>query len=102
MSKTKRKKRRSYYIGRSAGLPSHPVITTRSYNDRDNEEFSRGEEWFVLGLGLCVWGIYWGIVNVIDRFTFELMPWYIEPFTVFPLVGVLAMIELYGQNPLHW
>ena len=106
MSKTKRKKKRKKYLGQNLGLPNHPVIGTthiyRSYNDRDDEDFDRGEEFLVLGLGLLVWGVYWGIINVIDRFTFELMPWYVEPFTAFPLVGVLAMIELYGKNPLHW
>ena len=98
MSKTKRKKKRKKYLGQKLGLPNHPVIGTthiyRSYNDRDDEDFDRGEEFLVLGLGLLVWGVYWGIINVIDRFTFELMPWYVEPFTAFPLVGVLAMIEL--------
>ena len=92
MSKTKRKKKRKKYLGQKLGLPNHPVIGTthiyRSYNDRDDEDFDRGEEFLVLGLGLLVWGVYWGIINVIDRFTFELMPWYVEPFTAFPLVGV--------------
>jgi hypothetical protein len=30
------------------------------------------------------------------------MPWWVEPFTAFPLVGLLALIEIFGKNPLYW
>ena len=37
-----------------------------------------------------------------EQFTFNFIPWWIEPFTAFPLVGLLALIEIFGKNPLYW
>jgi len=68
----------------------------------DYEKDIDDEGYIVLGLGLGVWAIYWGIIHVIDKFTFSFMPWWIEPFTVIPLVGLLALIEIFGRNPLYW
>ena len=84
-------------------FPNHPVLTShyRRYHD-DDDDFDRGEDWFVLGLFLSIWGIYWGIIHLIDKFTFNFMPWWAEPLTAFPLVGILALVEIFGKNPLYW
>ena len=70
------------------------------YDDYERDIDDEGH--IVLGLGLSVWAIYWGIIHVIDKFTFNFMPWWVEPFTAFPLVGLLALVEIFGKNPLHW
>ena len=68
----------------------------------DYERDIDDEGYIILGLGLAVWVTYWGIIHVIDKFTFNFMPWWVEPFTAFPLVGLLALVEIFGKNPLHW
>ena len=60
-------------------LPNHPVLGYNRYHDED--EFDRGEEWFILGLGFVIWGVYWGLVHLADKFTFNFIPWWIEPLT---------------------
>ena len=68
----------------------------------DERDIDINDDILVLGLGLTILSAYWGIVHVIDKFTFNIMPWWLEPFTAFPLVGVLALIEIFGKNPLYW
>jgi hypothetical protein len=81
-------------------LPNHPVLGYNRYHDED--EFDRGEEWFILGLGFVIWGVYWGLVHLADKFTFNFIPWWIEPLTAFPVIGIVALIEVFGRNPLYW
>ena len=68
----------------------------------DDDDFDRGEEFLILGLGFGIWGIYWAVIHFLDKFTFNFIPWWIEPFTAFPLVGILALTEIFGKNPLYW
>ena len=70
------------------------------YDDYERDIEDEGH--IILGLGFSVWAIYWGIIHVIDKFTFNFMPWWVEPFTAFPLVGLLALVEIFGKNPLYW
>ena len=66
----------------------------------DDDELD--EEWLIISFFVFICGTYWGIVHLIDKFTFNIMPWWVEPFTAFPLVGLLALIEIFGRNPLYW
>ena len=97
MAKRKKKKGSNFH-------PSVRRVTPYYGAPRDdfNDDFDRDETWFVLALFAAVWGTYWGIVHIVDKFTFNFMPWWIEPLTAFPLVGWLALAELFGRNPLHW
>ena len=78
---------------------NHPVLGYTSYDDDD---FDRGEDFIILGLGFGIWGTYWAIVYFLDKFTFNFIPWWIEPLTALPLVWLIAIAEMYGRNPLHW
>ena len=82
-------------------LPDHPVLGYNRYHD-PADELDRGEEWFIIGLGLVIWGAYWGLVHLADKFTFNFIPWWIEPLTAFPVIGIVALIEVFGRNPLYW
>ena len=81
-------------------LINHPALSLSYRRYHDDDDFN--DDYLILGLGFGIWGIYWGIIHLIDKFTFNFMPWWVEPFTVFPLVGLVALAELYGRNPLHW
>ena len=80
-------------------LPNHPVLTSNRYHD-DDEDF--GDDYIVLGLGVGILGVYWLAVHFLDKWTIDLLPWWVEPFTAIPLVGVIALTEVFGKNPLHW
>ncbi len=80
-------------------LPNHPVLTSNRYRD-DDEDF--GDDYIVLGLGVGILGVYWLAVHFLDKWTIDLLPWWVEPFTAIPLVGLLALTEVFGKNPLHW
>ena len=79
-------------------LPNHPVLTSNRYHD--DEDF--GDDYIVLGLGVGFLGVYWLAVHFLDKWTIDLLPWWVEPFTAIPLVGLLALTEVFGKNPLHW
>tara|TARA_Y100000310_G_scaffold329420_1_gene399233 strand:- start:93 stop:557 length:465 start_codon:yes stop_codon:yes gene_type:complete len=84
-------------------LINHPVLTSHQYSRyHDDDDFDRGEEFLILGLGFGIWGIYWAVIHFLDKFTFNFIPWWIEPFTAFPLIGLVALIEVFGKNPLYW
>ena len=80
-------------------LPNHPVLTSYRYHE-DDEDF--GDDYIVLGLGVGILGVFWLAVHFLDKWTINLLPWWAEPFTAIPLVGLLALTEIFGKNPLHW
>ena len=80
-------------------LPNHPVLTSYRYHE-DDDDF--GDDYIVLGLGVGILGVYWLAVHFLDKWTIDLLPWWVEPFTAIPLVGLLALTEVFGKNPLHW
>ena len=51
--------------------------------------------------GLIVGG-WWGIVHLIDWMTLDIIPWWLEPFTLLPVLFLFVMCMKYGRNPLHW
>ena len=63
---------------------------------------TEGDDYIVLGLGVGILGVYWLAVHFLDKWTIDLLPWWVEPFTAIPLVGLLALTEVFGKNPLHW
>ena len=76
-------------------------MSYRHYDDfRDDDDLR--DDWLVISFFVFIWGTYWGIVHFIDKFTFNFMPWWAEPLTAFPLIGLLTLMEVFGKNPLHW
>ena len=72
-----------------------------SHHDEDDEDME-GDGWFLLGLAGFIIGIWWGFVHLLDMFTFNVMPWWIEPFTIFPVGSYFVVADFYGRNPIHW
>ena len=72
-----------------------------SHYDDDDEDME-GDWWFLLGVAVFIIGIWWGFVHLLDMFTFNVMPWWIEPFTIFPVGSYFVVADFYGRNPMHW
>ena len=79
-------------------------IMYRTYSHHDHDIDGMDEEfWPIMGILLAVWGAWTGIIHFIDWLTFDAIPWYIEPWTITPLIFLMIMNEKYGSlNPLHW
>jgi len=59
--------------------------------------------WPMMGVLAVIVAVWTGIIHLLDWLTFDFIPWWVEPFTMAPLIFLLAMKEIYGSlNPLHW
>jgi len=66
--------------------------------DRDIDD----EGWLLITVFACVIGFWWGLIHLFDKFTFNFMPWWAEPFTIFPVGGYFIVADFFGRNPMHW
>jgi hypothetical protein len=71
----------------------------RVYYHTPEDEISFKEEIIVLAVLVTVW---WGIVHFLDWLTFDVIPWWLEPFTLLLMIPILMMFVEFGKNPLHW
>ena len=76
----------------------------RMYSHHDHDIDSMDDDfWSVLGILVAILGVWTGFVHYIDYVTLDLIPWWMEPFTIIPLVFFLAMNERFNSfNPTHW
>ena len=71
-----------------------------SHHDHDVDELD--EPWFLISLVGTIIGLWWGFIHLVDKFTFNFMVWWAEPFTLIPLIIYLILYERFGKNPLYW
>ena len=76
----------------------------RTYSHHDHDIDSIDEEfWPVMGILGSIISVWWGFIHLVDKFTFNFMPWWIEPFTIIPVFGYVVMSDVFQSfNPLHW
>ena len=56
-----------------------------------------------MGALLTILAIWTGIIHFIDMFTFDVLPWWSEPFTIAPVIFLIMMKEMFDSlNPMHW
>ena len=69
------------------------------YPDPDPDE----DFWPMMGVLAVILLIWTGIIHLLDWFTFNIIPFWAEPFTIAPLILLVIMKEVYdSMNPLHW
>ena len=82
-------------------LSQKQKIRLYSHHDPDldiDEDF-----WPILGILLSILGVWTFIIHLLDFWTFDVIPWWAEPFTIAPAIFLLVMNEKYDSlNPLHW
>ena len=80
--------------------PKFIMYRTYSHHDPDIDD---GEFWPIMGILAMVWGVWTGVIHLIDWLTFDAIPWYIEPWTITPLIFLMIMNEKFDSlNPMHW
>ena len=78
------------------------MLRTYSHHDVDIDDLDE-EFWPVLGILLTIWGTWTGAIHLIDWLTLDTIAWYIEPFTIIPVLFLIIMKERFNSfNPLHW
>ena len=73
-----------------------------SHHDRDIDEFDE-DFWPVMGVLITIIGIWTAVIHFIDYLTLNVIPWWVEPFTIAPVILIIVMKERFDSlNPLHW
>ena len=75
----------------------------RMYSHHDHDLDVEEEFWPIMGILLAILGVWTGIIHFIDWLTIDAIPWWVEPFTITPVIFLIIMKEHYDSlNPLHW
>jgi len=75
---------------------------TYSHHDHDIDDLE-DEFWPMMGILFALLGVWTGVIHLIDWLTFDFIAWYIEPFTIIPLIILVIMKEKFDSlNPMHW
>ena len=75
----------------------------RLYSHHDPDLDMEEDFWPIIGILLSILGVWTGVVHLVDFWTFNVIPWWAEPFTIAPIIFLIIMNERYDSlNPLHW
>jgi len=75
----------------------------RLYSHHDPDLDIEEDFWPIIGILLSILGVWTGVVHLVDFWTFNVIPWWAEPFTIAPIIFLIIMNERYDSlNPLHW
>ena len=75
----------------------------RLYSHHDPDLDFEEDFWPVMGILFTILSLWTGAVHLIDYLTFDVIPWWVEPFTIAPIIILIIMKEKYDSlNPLHW
>ncbi len=70
--------------------------------DLREDPWDNQDDYIIYGIGTIIWVVWTFIFHFIDHFTFNFVPWYIEPFSIiFPIMYIM-IAEEYSKNPINW
>ena len=76
---------------------------TRMYAHYDHDLDVEDDFWPIMGILITILSLWTGAIHLIDYLTFDIIPWWAEPFTLAPIIFLIVMKERYESlNPLHW
>ena len=76
---------------------------TRMYAHYDHDLDVEDDFWPIMGILITILSLWTGAIHLIDYLTFDIIPWWAEPFTLAPIIFLIVMKERYDSlNPLHW
>ena len=71
------------------------------YHHYDHDDDVLGS-WGTIAILLTILMVYTGVVHLLDYLTFDAVPWWVEPFTIIPVLLYIILVSEYGFNPLYW
>ena len=75
----------------------------RMYSHHDHDIDSDEDFWPMMGVLFTIIAVWTGVVHFVDWATWNVIPWWAEPFTIVPVIFLLIMKEHFDSlNPLHW
>lgn len=75
----------------------------RMYSHHDPDLDIEEDFWPIMGILLSILGVWTAFVHWIDWATLDVIPWWVEPFTIAPMIMLIVMKEKFDSiNPLHW
>ncbi len=75
----------------------------RMYSHHDPDLDIEEDFWPIMGILLSILGVWTAFVHWIDWATLDVIPWWVEPFTIAPVIMLIVMKEKFDSiNPLHW
>jgi len=82
--------------------PKFLQYRTYSHHEHDLDDLD-GEFWPVMGILFAILGLWTGVIHLLDYLTWNVIPWWAEPFTIAPIIFLVVMKERYDSlNPAHW
>ena len=73
------------------------------YSHYDYDIDVEDDFWPVMGILLTIVAVWSGFIHLIDWLTVDIIPWWVEPFTIAPVIFLIIMKERFDSlNPLHW
>ena len=75
----------------------------RMYSHYEHDLDIEDEFWPVMGVLFTILVLWTGLIHLIDFLTIDSIPWWVEPFTITPVIMLIVMKERFDSlNPLHW
>ena len=82
--------------------PKFLQYRTYSHHEHDLDDLE-GEFWPIMGILFAILGLWTGFIHLLDYLTWNVIPWWAEPFTIAPIIFLIVMNERYDSlNPAHW
>tara|TARA_Y100001938_G_scaffold148172_1_gene231155 strand:+ start:1860 stop:2315 length:456 start_codon:yes stop_codon:yes gene_type:complete len=82
--------------------PKFLQYRTYSHHEHDLDDLE-GEFWPIMGILFAILGLWTGFIHLLDYLTWNVIPWWAEPFTIAPIIFLIVMKERYDSlNPAHW
>ena len=72
-------------------LSKNQIRIMYSYQDPDLD--IEDDFWPIMGVLITILGLWTGFVHFIDAVTMDMIPWWVEPFTIAPFMFLLIMKE---------
>lgn len=67
------------------------------------QQEDKGEDLvFFLLVFTCVTAVWWLVLHLVDWLTFDAIPWWGEPLTIFLVLPIVMLVTEYGKNPVMW
>ena len=75
----------------------------RMYSHYDPDLDVEEDFWPIMGILFTLLAVWTGFVHFVDSVTMNVIPWWMEPFTIMPVALLIVMKERFDSlNPLHW
>ena len=65
----------------------------RLYSHYDHHLEEDEDFWTVMGILITIMGLWTGFIHLLDYFTFDMIQWWAEPFTIIPVILFVVMKE---------